>query len=186
MFTLIVNTASIWPSGESPFVPPPTRSTTSPWYARDVLPDDGGRDAVWRTVINVGALTFPTTSVAVSESVSFTAAEIFVANEPSPIEVPVAVEFETVSLTLMTRPPPLTAPADPCTSEMPPFGGSAKIKLPFGAAGAVCMTLIVTDVEAVSPAKFVAVAVIVCGPSGTPARLNVPWYGEAVAVTVWL
>jgi hypothetical protein len=56
---------------------------------------------------------------------------------------------------------------------MPLLGGSAKIRLAFGGAGGVCITLMVTVEEAVSPAKSNTVTVMICGPSATPVRLNV-------------
>ena len=102
----------------------------------------------------------PTTSVAVSDSVSLTAAVMLVANDPSPAEVEVAVACETVSTTLMVSPLPATAPGAPCTRDVPLLGGSAKIRLALGAAGGVCLTVMVTVEEAESLAKSVAVAVM--------------------------
>src|SRR5882724_6573046 len=140
----------------------------------EVLPDEAGNEGVLRTAIKVGALTLPTTSMAVRDRVSLIEATMFVANEPSAAAVPVAVVCESISTTETTSPPPPTAPDKPCTREVPLLGGSAKIKFGFGAPGGVCSTLIVTVEEAESPAKLYAVTVMTCGPSATPERLNVP------------
>src|SRR5271163_43104 len=150
---LSVNTASSCPSGVRLPAVRPTRSTRSPRYASEVFPADGGNDGVCLTEISVAVLTLPTTSVAVNDSVSLTAAVKLVANEPSGADVEKDVAAEFVSTTVTIRPPALIAPDSPCTSDTPLFGGSAKIRLAFGAGGGVCFTTIETVDVATSPTK---------------------------------